>query len=141
MRPCAARVLDAAALVMRAVAEGGASAAAPMREAALAEGALLTHLLAALSAQARSRWRACMNYKGTHCSWGSSFLMQHMFQAESESSTLWWWYSVQRHKQVGHCGFPCMISLPSPPAPTSPPAASSRPSESQDAGRVVPGLC
>ncbi|KAK9822709.1 hypothetical protein WJX81_005943 [Elliptochloris bilobata] len=47
----AARVLDAAALVMRAVAEGGASAAAPMREAALAEGALLTHLLAALSAQ------------------------------------------------------------------------------------------
>lgn len=47
----AARVLDAAALVMRAVAEGGASAAAPMREAALAEGALLTHLLAAVSGQ------------------------------------------------------------------------------------------
>ncbi len=49
----AARVPDAAALVMRAVAEGGASAAAPMREAALTEGALLTHLLAALVGQAR----------------------------------------------------------------------------------------
>lgn len=70
--PCAARVLDAAALVMRAVAEGGASAAAPMREAALAEGALLTHLLAALSAQARSRWRTCFSYEGTHRSRGSS---------------------------------------------------------------------
>ena len=50
----AGRVLDAAALVMRAVAEGGANAAAPMREAALSEGALLHHLAAAVSGQARS---------------------------------------------------------------------------------------
>jgi DnaJ family protein C protein 13 len=52
----APRVADAAALLMRAVAEGGAAAAAPMREAALVEGAVLHHLLGALgppSARAR----------------------------------------------------------------------------------------
>ena len=37
-------MLDGAALVMRAIAENGASAAAPMREVALSEGALLHHL-------------------------------------------------------------------------------------------------
>jgi DNAJ protein RME-8 N-terminal len=46
---CAGRVLDGAALIMRAVAEGGTAAAAPMREAALAEGAMLHHLLLAIS--------------------------------------------------------------------------------------------
>ncbi len=45
----AGRVLDAAALVMRAVAEGGANAAAPMREAALTEGAILHHLSVGMS--------------------------------------------------------------------------------------------
>jgi hypothetical protein len=49
--------LDAAALVMRAVVEGGANAAAPMREAALAEGALLHHLSLAMAGQARARMR------------------------------------------------------------------------------------
>ena len=45
----APRVAHAAALLMRAVAEGGAEAAQPMREAALAEGAILQHLLRAVS--------------------------------------------------------------------------------------------
>ncbi len=45
----AGRVLDGAALIMRAVAEGGASAAAPLREAALTEGAMLHHMLVAVS--------------------------------------------------------------------------------------------
>jgi DnaJ family protein C protein 13 len=44
----AKQISDVAALVMQAVAEGGATAAAPMREAALAEGAVLHHLLSAL---------------------------------------------------------------------------------------------
>lgn len=48
----AGRVLDAAALVMRAVAEGGANAAAPMREAALSEGAMLHHLSVGMSSVA-----------------------------------------------------------------------------------------
>ncbi|KAL0040215.1 hypothetical protein WJX77_000548 [Trebouxia sp. C0004] len=43
----APRLLDGVALMMRAVAEGGVLAAAPMREAALMEGALLSHLLLA----------------------------------------------------------------------------------------------
>ncbi len=47
----APRVSDAAALVMRAIAEGGAAAAEPMRDAALAEGAILHHLHAALGMQ------------------------------------------------------------------------------------------
>jgi len=34
---------------MRAVAEGGANAAAPMREAALTEGAILHHLVVGMS--------------------------------------------------------------------------------------------
>ncbi|KAG2494521.1 hypothetical protein HYH03_007288 [Edaphochlamys debaryana] len=46
----APRVTAGAALLMRAVAEGGAAAAAPMRAAALRHGALLTHLRAALFA-------------------------------------------------------------------------------------------
>ena len=51
----AGRVLDAAALIMRAVAEGGANAAAPMREAALTEGAILHHLSVGMSGdQARA---------------------------------------------------------------------------------------
>lgn len=49
--PPAGRVLDGAALLMRAVAEGGAAAAGPLREAALSEGAMLHHLLAACTAQ------------------------------------------------------------------------------------------
>lgn len=44
----AKQVSDVAALVMQAIAEGGATAAAPMREAALAEGAVLHHVLRAL---------------------------------------------------------------------------------------------
>lgn len=44
----ARQVGDATALVMRTIADGGAGAAAPMREAALAEGAVLHHLLKAL---------------------------------------------------------------------------------------------
>lgn len=48
------RVSDGAALVMRAIAENGAAAAAPMREAALLEGALLRHLLLGLSERVRS---------------------------------------------------------------------------------------
>ena len=47
----APRLLDGVALMMRAVAEGGVLAAAPMREAALAEGALLSHLLLATTQQ------------------------------------------------------------------------------------------
>lgn len=45
----AGRVSDGAALVMRAFAESGATAAAPMREVALSEGALLHHLYIGLS--------------------------------------------------------------------------------------------
>ena len=52
----AGRVLDAAALIMRAVAEGGANAAAPMREAALTEGAILHHLSVGMSS---TQARAC----------------------------------------------------------------------------------
>ena len=45
--------MDGAALVMRAVAEGGTSSAAPMREAALGEGAMLHHLAIAVGGKAR----------------------------------------------------------------------------------------
>ena len=44
----ARQIGDAAALAMQAIAEGGAGAAAPMREAALSEGAVLHHLLRAM---------------------------------------------------------------------------------------------
>ena len=44
--------MDGAALIMRAVAEGGASSAAPMREAALGEGAMLHHLAIAVAGKA-----------------------------------------------------------------------------------------
>ncbi|GMH45130.1 hypothetical protein BSKO_13087 [Bryopsis sp. KO-2023] len=44
----ARRVSDGAAVIMRSVAECGAAAAAPMRDSALREGALLHHLFAAL---------------------------------------------------------------------------------------------
>lgn len=47
----APRMVEGTALLMRAVAEGGVLAAAPMREAALVEGALLSHLLLALTQQ------------------------------------------------------------------------------------------
>ncbi|KAK9809260.1 hypothetical protein WJX72_012293 [[Myrmecia] bisecta] len=47
----AARVPDAAALIMRSVAESGANAAAPMRDAALTEGALLHHLCMGLASK------------------------------------------------------------------------------------------
>lgn len=47
----APRVADAAALMMRAIAEGGAAAAEPMRAAALSEGAILHHLSCALGPQ------------------------------------------------------------------------------------------
>ncbi|WIA10346.1 hypothetical protein OEZ85_010538 [Tetradesmus obliquus] len=46
----AARVADGAAVLMRAIAECGAAAAAPMRDAALREGSLLHHLQLALFA-------------------------------------------------------------------------------------------
>lgn len=46
----AARVADGAAVLMRAIAQRGATAAAPMRDAALREGALLQHLQLALFA-------------------------------------------------------------------------------------------
>lgn len=46
----AARVADGTAVIMRAIAERGAAAAAPMRDAALREGALLHHLQLALFA-------------------------------------------------------------------------------------------
>jgi DnaJ homolog subfamily C member 13 len=55
----AARVLDGAALIMRAVAEGGAAAAGPLREAALAEGAMLHHLHTAVTAQASVLPQSC----------------------------------------------------------------------------------
>lgn len=45
------RVLDGAAMIMRAIAENGATAAAPMREVALSEGAILSHLLAGFTAK------------------------------------------------------------------------------------------
>lgn len=48
------RVSDGAALMMRAIAESGATAAAPMREVALSEGALLHHLCLGLSARVNS---------------------------------------------------------------------------------------
>ena len=47
----AGRVSDGAALIMRAIAESGATAAAPMREVALSEGAVLHHLYVGLSAR------------------------------------------------------------------------------------------
>lgn len=47
----AGRVSDGAALIMRAIAESGAQAAAPMREVALSEGAVLHHLCVALSSR------------------------------------------------------------------------------------------
>lgn len=46
----AARVADGTAVIMRAIAERGAAAAAPMRDAALREGAILHHLQLALFA-------------------------------------------------------------------------------------------
>jgi hypothetical protein len=51
----APRVADSAALIMRAVTRGGAASAEPMREAALTEGAVLHHLIQAVSAQQVSR--------------------------------------------------------------------------------------
>ncbi len=41
----AVRVADGVAVIMRAVAESGTAAAAPMREASLREGAMLHHLV------------------------------------------------------------------------------------------------
>ena len=55
------RVVDGAALVMRAVAEGGTSSAAPMREAALGEGAMLHHLAIAVGGKARRQPRATVS--------------------------------------------------------------------------------
>ncbi len=55
MMLCAGRVVDGAALIMRAVAEGGASSAAPMREAALGEGAMLHHLAIAVAGKASAK--------------------------------------------------------------------------------------
>ena len=49
--------MDGAALIMRAVAEGGASSAGLMREAALAEGAMLHHLASAVAGKV-SPWNA-----------------------------------------------------------------------------------
>lgn len=46
--PSTASVTETAALIMRCIAQDGAAAAAPMREGALSEGALLHHLLGAL---------------------------------------------------------------------------------------------
>lgn len=46
----AKRVADGAALLVRAIAESGATAALPMREAALREGAFLRHLSSSLFA-------------------------------------------------------------------------------------------
>jgi DnaJ family protein C protein 13 len=46
----ATRVADGTAVIMRAIAERGAAAAAPMRDAALREGAILHHLQLALFA-------------------------------------------------------------------------------------------
>jgi hypothetical protein len=57
MRRRTGRVVDGAALVMRAVAEGGTSSAAPMREAALGEGAMLHHLAIAVGGKARRQPR------------------------------------------------------------------------------------
>jgi hypothetical protein len=58
-------VLDGAALIMRAVAEGGASAAAPLREAALTEGAMLHHMLVAVSSAVSSLLRRSVNLQDT----------------------------------------------------------------------------
>lgn len=49
----APRVAEAAALLMRSIAEGGAAAAEPMRVAALSEGAILHHLINAIGPQVR----------------------------------------------------------------------------------------
>ena len=51
---CAGRAVSAAAAIMRAIAEGGTAAAAPMREAALTQGALLHHLHTAVLSQVMS---------------------------------------------------------------------------------------
>ena len=45
----AGRAVGAAAAIMRAIADGGTAAAAPMREAALTQGSLLHHLYIAVS--------------------------------------------------------------------------------------------
>ncbi len=63
-------MLDGAALIMRAVAEGGAAAAGPLREAALAEGAMLHHLHTAVTAQVQSQ-SCCL-----HASVQTAALMQ-----------------------------------------------------------------
>jgi hypothetical protein len=55
----AARVADGAAVLMRAIAECGAAAAAPMRDAALREGALLHHLQLALFAAGERMFITC----------------------------------------------------------------------------------
>ena len=55
----AGRVPEGAALIMRAIAESGATAAAPMREVALSEGAVLHHLCLGLSSRVQSlAWSA-----------------------------------------------------------------------------------
>ena len=61
----AGRVLDAAALIMQAVAEGGANAAAPMREAALTEGAILHHLSVGMSGAQASA--CCLAASSCYC--------------------------------------------------------------------------
>lgn len=66
------RVLDGAALLMRAVAEGGAAAAGPLREAALSEGAMLHHLLVACTAQVTKDFQN-ITFK-YHCLGNMSFL-------------------------------------------------------------------
>jgi hypothetical protein len=55
----AARVADGTAVIMRAIAERGAAAAAPMRDAALREGAVLQHLQLALFASGAREGAIC----------------------------------------------------------------------------------
>lgn len=54
-----ASVTETAALIMRCIAQDGAAAAAPMREGALSEGALLHHLLGALGLVCLFLWWQC----------------------------------------------------------------------------------
>lgn len=70
------RGADGAALLMRAIAESGASAALPMREAALREGAFLHHLIPASFGKGH-------RFEALAYGW-----MQQMLQIESRGNSL-----------------------------------------------------
>jgi DnaJ family protein C protein 13 len=71
----AARVADGTAVIMRAIAERGAAAAAPMRDAALREGAILHHLQLALFASGGPACCCCFESNQTRFYLTRSFFL------------------------------------------------------------------